>query len=175
MYLNRPRSHLAIPLIPDETLVTPPTSWHTSHKPVALHTARTIAAANNISKLVTLPTPIIKHTPFLTCVITLAAVVHLSACSWLLSGDEGFLAKERIRLGVGALRSLGGVWGVAGSVLKQVKGVAREVFRLKGGGGGQGVVSEEEVLRYIEEEEPSDWGADWASGVTHGWDGSNGL
>ncbi|KAI5796685.1 hypothetical protein FPQ18DRAFT_255787 [Pyronema domesticum] len=175
MYLNRPRSHLAIPLIPDETLVTPPTSWHTSHKPVALHTARTIAAANNISKLVTLPTPIIKHTPFLTCVITLAAVVHLSACSWLLSGDEGFLAKERIRLGVGALRSLGGVWGVAGSVLKQVKGVAREVFRLEGGGGGQGVVSEEEVLRYIEEEEPSDWGGDWASGVTHGWDGSNGL
>jgi hypothetical protein len=145
---------------------------------MALHTARTIAAANAISKLVTLPTPLIKHTPFLTCIITLACVVHLSACSWLLSGDEGFLAKERIRLGVGALRSLGNIWGVAAEVLAQVKGVARDVFRLEGEGGGAGIVSEEEVLRFIEEE-AAEWGGtgegEWAQAVGVEWDGNNGL
>lgn len=149
---------------------------------MALHTARCISASNAISKLVTLPTPLIKHTPFLTCIITLACCIHLAACSWLLSGDEGFLAKERIRLGVGALRSLAGIWGVAGEVLEQVKGIAREVFRLEGEGevGGAGIVSEEEVLRYIEEEEAGLWagasgpgeGGDWAQGVSVSWDGN---
>jgi hypothetical protein len=174
IYLNRPRSHLAIPLVPDDTSVTPSPSWITPTKPMALHTARTIAAANTIAKLVTLPTPLIKHTPFLAGVITLACVVHLSACSWLLSGDEGFLAKERIRLGVGALKALGGVWGIAQEVLGQVKGVAREVFR----GEAEGGVTEEEVMRYLEEEEVADWGegsGEWAAGVKVDWDGNFGL
>lgn len=142
---------------------------------MALHTARTIASANTIAKLVTLPTPLIKHTPFLSCTVTLACVVHLSACSWLLSGDEGFLAKERIRLGVGALKTLGVVWGGATEVLGQVKNVAREVFRLERDGEA-GIVSEEEVLRILEDEEVVDWGAsvdgEWAAGVDVEWDGS---
>ena len=155
--------------------MTPQPSWTPSTKPMALHTARTIASANTIAKLVTLPTPLIKHTPFLSCTVTLACVVHLSACSWLLSGDEGFLAKERIRLGVGALKTLGVVWGGATEVLGQVKNVAREVFRLERDGEA-GIVSEEEVLRILEDEEVVDWGAsvdgEWAAGVDVEWDGS---
>ena len=154
-----------MPLVPDETALTPALAWGRPTRPLALHTARCIAAANAVSKLVTLPAPLLKHTPFLAGVVTLACAVHLAACSWLLSGDEGFLAKERIRLAVGALRSLAGVWGVAAEVLAQVKAVARDVFRLESdAGGGAGIVSEEEVLRYIAD----DAGA-WAQGA---WDGS---
>ncbi|RPA99568.1 hypothetical protein L873DRAFT_1789511 [Choiromyces venosus 120613-1] len=154
IYLHRPKSSLASSLVPDNTSCTPESKYSTATKPIALHTAKAIQAANTISKLITLPCPLIKHTPFFTCVITLAAIVHLSACSWLLHGDEGFLAKERIRLGVGALKTLEEVWNVAGCVLMQVKGVAREVFSLQMPEGEQltGVITEEEVCRYIEEE-----------------------
>lgn len=161
IYLHRPRSHLVVSLVSDETTCTPTTGYTASHHPIHFHTSKAVHAANAISKLVTLPTPLIKHTPFFTCVLTLATVVHLSACSWLLSGDEGYLAKERIRLGIGALKTLDEVWGVAGCVLQQVKGAAREVFRfprpegwaeLLGTGGAAGVITEEEMMRYIEEE-----------------------
>lgn len=154
IYLHRPKSSLASSLVPDDTSCTPESKYSTATKPIALHTAKAIQAANTISKLITLPCPLIKHTPFFTCVITLAAIVHLSACSWLLHGDEGFLAKERIRLGVGALKTLEEVWNVAGCVLMQVKGVAREVFSLQMPEGEQftGIITEEEVRKYIEEE-----------------------
>ncbi|KAI5800163.1 hypothetical protein DFH27DRAFT_623391 [Peziza echinospora] len=168
IYLHRPRSHLIVSLVSDETSCTPTTGYTTSNHPIIFHTSKAVHAANAISKLVTLPTPLIKHSPFFTCVLTLATIVHLSACSWLLAGDEGFLAKERIRLGIGALKTMEVVWGIAGCVLGQVKGAAREVFRFQkldggnGGGwgndglgvptGGAGEMTQEEILRYIEEE-----------------------
>ena len=162
IYLHRPRSHLVVSLVSDETTCTPTTGYTSSHHPILFHTSKAVYAANAISKLVTLPTPLIKHTPFFTCILTLATIVHLSACSWLLSGDEGYLAKERIRLGIGALKTLDEVWGIAGCVLHQVKGAAREVFRfprpegcaelLGPGGFCGGMITEEEMIRYIEEE-----------------------
>lgn len=159
IYLHRPRSHLVVSLVSDETTCTPTTGYTATHHPAAFHTSKAVHAANAISKLITLPTPLIKHTPFFTCVLTLATIVHLSACSWLLTGDEGYLAKERIRLGIGALKTLDEVWGVAGCVLQQVRLAARHVFRfprpegwtdLLGPGGG--VITEEEMMRIIEEE-----------------------
>ncbi|KAF3919005.1 hypothetical protein ABW20_dc0110496 [Dactylellina cionopaga] len=84
-----------------------------------------------------------------------AAIVHLSACSWLLYGEEGYMAKERIRLSVGALKTLEDIWHVAGCVLMQVKVVSREVFALprpetsKGGG----ILTEEEFAKLIDEEQ----------------------
>ena len=177
----------------------------------AHHTARTLGAANTLSKLVTLPTPLIRHTPFLTCAITLACVVHLAACScsgygpgawpsgWLLSGDEAFLAKERIRLAVGSLRALARVWGMAGEVLAQVQEFARELFRFEPDGGGGGGACDgdglgmsdgvsDEVLRYFEFEDPPLWSSgggdgidggeggtgEWGQGVRSEWDGTHG-
>lgn len=154
IYLHRPKSSLASSIVSTDTSCTPESKYSTATKPIALHTAKALQAANTISKLITLPCPLIKHTPFFTCVVTLGAIVHLSACSWLLHGDEGFLAKERIRLGVGALKTLEEVWNVAGCVLLQVKGVAREVFSLQipEGASRTGIITEEEVYRYIDDE-----------------------
>ncbi|KAK6521255.1 hypothetical protein TWF506_001479 [Arthrobotrys conoides] len=155
IYLHRPKSHLAISLVPDETSCTPPTQWTTTSKPVAFHTTKAIRAADAISKLITLPTPLIKHTPFFTCIITLSAIVHLSACSWLLYGEEGFMAKERIRLSVGALKTLEDIWHVAGCVLMQVKVVSREVFALPRpeGSKGGGILTEEEFAKLVDDEQ----------------------
>ncbi|KAF3915913.1 hypothetical protein AA313_de0204455 [Arthrobotrys entomopaga] len=155
IYLHRPKSHLAISLVPDATSCTPPTQWTTTSKPVAFHTTKAIRAADAISKLITLPTPLIKHTPFFTCIITLSSIVHLSACSWLLYGEEGFMAKERIRLSVGALKTLEDIWHVAQCVLMQVKVVSREVFALPRpeGARGGGILTEEEFAKLIDEEQ----------------------
>ena len=48
-----------------------------------VHAAKTIKAAQGISKLVQLPVPLVKHTHFFTCVITLASIVHLM---WIPAG-----------------------------------------------------------------------------------------
>jgi len=71
-----------------------------------------------------------------------------------LCGEEGYLAKERIRLSVGALKTLEDVWHVAGCVLLQVKLVAREVFALPRPEGvrGGGILTEEDIFKIIDEE-----------------------
>ena len=174
IFLHRPRSSLAFSPVPDDTTCTPPRQISQPLKPMAFHTTKAIRAADTISKLITLPTPLIKHTPWFTCVITLGAIVHLSACCFVLAGEDAFVSKERIRLGVGALKTMEEIWPVAGCVLQQVKGVAREVFAIRarsppdsmGGGGralmgGSGgfareerpdVLTEEDVMRLIDDE-----------------------
>lgn len=213
IFLNRPRSYLQLPppplLSPDEPGGPPPpqsgsprSAWGRGAAAPPLtgqYTVRTLGAANTLSKLVTLPTPLIRHTPFLTCAITLACVVHLAACScsgygpvpgptgWLLSGDEAFLAKERIRLAVGSLRALARVWALADDVLAQVQEVARELFRFEPDGGGDGIDladgMSEEVLHFFETEDPALWGGadggeggtgEWGQGVRSEWDGTHG-
>jgi hypothetical protein len=93
-----------------------------------IHAAKVIAAANEISKLVTLPIPLVRHTHFFTCVVTLASTVHLCCWASLLPLSQDGHLKQQIRLNTGALRSLSEVWPSARKVGAQVKGVAQEVF-----------------------------------------------
>lgn len=81
-------------------------------------------------------------------------------------------------MGVGGLKTLSTVWAVAGSVLQQIRFVAREVFRLPPPGEmsvgpmGPGQGGEEEVLRFMDEERGIAVGeADWQSGRVE-WDGT---
>jgi hypothetical protein len=121
-----------------------------------IHAAKIIQAAESISKLITLPVPLIRHTHFFTCIVTLASIVHLSYWAGLLplSYDENL--KQQIRLNTGALKQLAEAWPSATRVAKQVKGVAQEVFasrKLAASEGFWGVLSEEEMLRSIIEDE----------------------
>jgi hypothetical protein len=113
--------------------------------------------------------------------ITLGAIVHLGACSFVLYGDEGYLAKERIRLGIGALKTLEECWTVAGCVLQQVKGVAREVFALpkpkERDEKVNGFITEDEIMKYIDEEQPFEslGETDYYGLPALEWDGTDGL
>jgi len=158
IHLTRNKSQL-LPPAPGEDATTTNT---TPEKDV--NTTRCIMAANNISKLLTIPTPLVKHTPFLAGCVTAASIVHLSAVGWLLVGDEGFLAKERVRLAVGVLGMLEEVWPGAAETGREVRGVAREVFKDVGW-------SEEEV------DGAGVAGAEWfaAGAGKEEWDGSLGL
>jgi len=91
------------------------------------HTAKTLHAAENISKLLTLPVPLTKHTHFFTCVITLASIVHLSHWASINISIDDEPLKQFIRLEIGALKILAGLWPCARKANQQVKKVAQEI------------------------------------------------
>lgn len=92
------------------------------------HSAKTIQSATDITKLIALPVSLAKHTPFFTCAIALASIVHLSCWSISSSNDEGYDSKEYVRLSMGGLKAMADVWPSAGRVLVQVNRVAQEIF-----------------------------------------------
>ncbi|CAK7273944.1 hypothetical protein SEPCBS119000_005917 [Sporothrix epigloea] len=94
------------------------------------HTRHTITAACEISKMVTQAVPLLSHTHFFTCVITLSSIVHLSKWALYYIQDEGDL-RQQIRLNIGALNRLSEVWKAANTASGQVKGVAQEIYRAK--------------------------------------------
>lgn len=106
------------------------------HRPVPsgdnfnAHTRHTITAACEISKMVTQAVPIIQHTHFFTCVVTLSSIVHLSKWALYFIEDEEDL-RQQIRLNIGALNKLSKVWKAANTAWGQVKGVAQEIYREK--------------------------------------------
>ncbi|EHK99003.1 hypothetical protein M7I_5155 [Glarea lozoyensis 74030] len=107
------------------------------HKPIIpgenynIHAAKTVQAAQDISKLISIPVPLIKHTHFFTCVVTLGSIVHLSCWSTLMPYMQDDDLKQQLRLNTGALKTLWQVWPSAGKAFGQVKGVAQEIFQSK--------------------------------------------
>ena len=105
----------------------------TSGDGLGLHTRHAIASANEVTRLVTHPVPLAWHTPFFTCIVALASILHLNRWGTLGAGggaDEGML-RQRIRLNIGALGELARVWRSAGAAREQVRGVAREIHLAK--------------------------------------------
>ena len=80
-----------------------------------------------IAKLITLPISLKKHTHFFTCAIALDSIVHLArwSVSALVGEDD---LRGHVRLSIGGLKAMGEVWSSAKRVLKQVTGVAQQVF-----------------------------------------------
>jgi len=93
-----------------------------------MHTAKAMVAAKEISKLARLPCPLVRHTPFFNCAVTMAAVVYLSYWSFIATEGGDTVIKEHIRLNIGVLKALSEIYPIATTVLGQVKGVAQELF-----------------------------------------------
>ena len=126
--LHRPRSDLSYE---DVTEITTCVKAGQSNFPGLykdLHTAKSMQAAKDISKLARMPAPLVKHTPFFTCAVTMAAVVYLSYWSFIATESGDAVIKEHIRLNIGVLKALSEIWPVATTVLGQVKCVAQELF-----------------------------------------------
>ncbi|KAL1850217.1 hypothetical protein VTK73DRAFT_9731 [Phialemonium thermophilum] len=95
------------------------------------HTQFTVTAACEISKMITQPVPLLRHTHFFTCVVTLSSIVHLSKWAALYYLEDEDDLRQLIRLNVGALARLSAVWKAANTACGQVKGVAQEIYRAK--------------------------------------------
>ncbi|KIW09045.1 hypothetical protein, variant [Verruconis gallopava] len=127
--LHRPRSDLNSD---DARDVTTCIAAHQTPIPSAgqeLHTAKALKAAHDISALITLPCPLLKHTPFFSCAVVMASVVFLSYWSFILTPDDDSAIKEHIKLNIGVLKRQGEIWPIARTVLSQVRGVAQEIFQ----------------------------------------------
>jgi len=107
--------------------------------------------------LIKMPCPLIKHTPFFTCAITMAAVVYLSYWSFIATETGDATVKEHIRLNIGSLKTLATFMPIAEKTLNQVQGVASEIFRSR-----KAIVNDywdptarQEMLRKMIEEAPT--------------------
>ncbi|KAJ3947650.1 hypothetical protein N0V92_013139 [Colletotrichum tropicale] len=95
------------------------------------HTNHTITSAGEISKMITHRVPLLSHTHFFTCVVTLSSIVHLSKWALFFIPHDDDELRQQIRLNIGALNKLSAVWKAAGNASGQVKGVAQEIYRTK--------------------------------------------
>lgn len=95
------------------------------------HTKHTITSANAISTMITHRVPLLSHTHFFTCVITLSSIVHLSRWALFFIPHNDDDLRQRVRLNIGALNRLAAVWGAADRARGQVKLVAQEMYQAK--------------------------------------------
>ncbi|PVH81223.1 hypothetical protein DL98DRAFT_416953 [Cadophora sp. DSE1049] len=154
LLLHRPTSHLPYSPFETRSKCTPPHP-HTNPSPsiqrsLAMHTAKALEALSTSITLFALPGENIKHSPIATCALALAIMAQASACrlfsSGLGRGMEGrggnggrerlyTEGRDRVRLGLGALRAGVRVWGLARRSVGEVVGVARELLEGDGNRG----------------------------------------
>lgn len=94
--------------------------------------------------LFALPAPMIKHSPTVTCALALAIMAQVSGCNYILKScdrkkpddlekakcrtEEYEMGRDRVRLGVGALKAAMHLWPLAKRSVREVVGVSRELL-----------------------------------------------
>jgi hypothetical protein len=84
-----------------------------------------------IADMLTLPIRLARHTPFNICMIATMTIAHLSACKYVFTGEQLKIARERIRVAMGALEVFAEIWPRAKKVVGEVKIVARTLLSLE--------------------------------------------
>ncbi|KAK9470391.1 uncharacterized protein V1510DRAFT_347179, partial [Dipodascopsis tothii] len=105
------------------------------------HTQKCLASANAITALVaSAAAGISRHTPYLSCCISVAVLVQLTVSVWLPGqfaatagggGDPAVdkaVAREKVRLGIGTLKVLGQIWGTAGMAMSRLREISKTVY-----------------------------------------------
>lgn len=97
-----------------------------------MHTAKCLEVIDATINLFALPTPQLKHSPINSCSLALAVMAHVSACNHVLRpGSNAYKSsRDKIRLGLGALKTNTECWGMARRSVREVVGVARELLSI---------------------------------------------
>lgn len=127
--LHRSRSDLSHEDVRPVTTCVPGGAMNITSNSTDMHTAKAMQAAMDICVLIKMPSPLIRHTPFFTCAITMSAVIYLSYWSFIATREADNTIKEHIKLNIGSLKTYASVMPIAKTVLHQVQGVARELFQ----------------------------------------------
>ncbi|KAH8822083.1 hypothetical protein F5884DRAFT_769917 [Xylogone sp. PMI_703] len=96
-------------------------------QPSNRHTAYTLHAAASISAQVRHLADIRYHSHFLTSIVALVTLVHLS--NWIALGLDDDAARQSVRLDIGVLNMFAKVWPIANVVLSQVKATALAIAK----------------------------------------------
>ncbi|EAU34818.1 conserved hypothetical protein [Aspergillus terreus NIH2624] len=131
IYLHHPRSSMRFASFHARTSCTRLRASHDRAPPPApeldLHSQKFLRAADMLSNLATLPSPIQARTPFFTCALAMCVVVHTAGCLVLPAADRQESLKARIQLGIGGLHVLGKVWPLARAVRRQMVDMYQEM------------------------------------------------
>jgi hypothetical protein len=93
-----------------------------------IHTTKILHAIEKMTDLLTLPTDVTLHTPFTICMTATITIAHLSACKYVFKGRQLYIARERVRVAIGALETLGQIWPRAKNVVREIKTIAKELL-----------------------------------------------
>ncbi|KKY22997.1 putative c6 zinc finger domain-containing protein [Phaeomoniella chlamydospora] len=126
--MHRPHSSLAILRSHYDTECTKIRTPADVPSSFNLHTSKALDAANALSNLATIRTPLENHTPCFACSIALSATVHLPA--YLLESDptRSQTLKGRLRLALSTLGTLSEIFPIAAIVKRQLGQFARDTF-----------------------------------------------
>ncbi|KAJ5152640.1 uncharacterized protein N7482_009118 [Penicillium canariense] len=95
-----------------------------------LHTMKCLAAVEKLEYLLTLPTNIEAHSPFIICMIANSTIAHLSACRFVWVGAKRAQCREKIRLTMGTLKRLSAHWMLGKRTYREIGLIAREILGL---------------------------------------------
>ncbi|KAE8381638.1 hypothetical protein BDV26DRAFT_278635 [Aspergillus bertholletiae] len=95
-----------------------------------LHTAKCLQAIEKLDWLLTLPTNITTHSPFIICMIANVTIAHLSACRFVYEEEKLRIAREKIRLTMGTLKVLSQYWTLGKRTYSEIGIIAREILSL---------------------------------------------
>ncbi|KAF1946653.1 hypothetical protein EJ02DRAFT_418397 [Clathrospora elynae] len=89
------------------------------------HTARALKAAEMQTKFLAIPCGMERHNLFAMCISAQLTAAQVSACTNLLDGHALFIARDRVRLSIGFLNTMGSIWPVGKKMAKDVRSIAR--------------------------------------------------
>lgn len=147
MLLHRPHSVLAFSEIETRSKCTPPADSRPPpdmQRSILLHTAKALEATSAAIMLFALPAPMIKHSPTVTCALALAIMAQVSGCNYISNfcdrkkpddlekakcrAEAYEIGRDRVRLGLGALKAAMHLWPLARRSVREVVGVSRELL-----------------------------------------------
>lgn len=134
VYLHRPRSQLAYGSVERNSRCAHPPSEklvEDDQRAFDFHTTKVLEAAEAGTGLFTLPSSFTTHSPLAICGLTLLILAQMSACRFKLKGAEYKAARDRVRLGLGAIKVLGKVWPIGHVTVGEIQTIARDVLSLQ--------------------------------------------
>ncbi|OBT42480.1 hypothetical protein VE00_07952 [Pseudogymnoascus sp. WSF 3629] len=134
VYLHRPRSQLAYGSVERNSRCAHPPSEklvEDEQRDFDFHTTKVLEAAEAGTGLFTLPSSFTTHSPLAICGLTLLILAQMSACRFKLKGAEYKAARDRVRLGLGAIKVLGKVWPIGHVTVGEIQTIARDVLSLQ--------------------------------------------
>lgn len=111
-----------------QSFVTPVPYIEPSRQSQCAHTRRALKAAEMHTKLLAIPCVLERHHPFTLCITASIATAQVSACNLLLEDHAASIARDRVRLSVGFLSTMGNSWVLSKKMAREVRCVARRTL-----------------------------------------------
>ncbi|KAF2175573.1 hypothetical protein K469DRAFT_724074 [Zopfia rhizophila CBS 207.26] len=125
--IHRPFSSLtySIDELSTESFISPVTFVEPLRQGKSAHTARALKATEMQTKLLAIPCSIEHHNLFTMCIMACLCTAQIAACNILLEDRALSIARDRVRLSIGALNAFGNFWPHAKKMAREVRRVAR--------------------------------------------------